>query len=327
MHFSLKPTTKYKKAIVSLVVLTALCVFGCAQLGYFFLPFAAAFYAALLIYDRTPKKILSILLAVILFLVNFLFRGLYSLEAVAYAVVGVIIYLASSKKLSKGETAFFMTLALVVLLSVSAIFIAFTAVGKVSASAITEFYTTLYEKSKEQFIEMLMSLTTKTQDGATVFAYNFYEAAALFRELIMLLVPILILVAFLLTGLTLKFFAKTVVKFSGEECGIFSWRFSVSNFIAYFYVAVAIISMLASGDSSIFSIVIISVNTVLAAPFAYIGFTFVYELLKSRGKSSFFSLMIILLLAGLLSSAAIQVLAFIGVYFNIVTNKLLTEQK
>ena len=327
MHFTLKPNTLYSKTIISLVILTALCVFGCAQLGYLFLPFASAFYAALLIYDKTPKKILSILLAVMLFVVNFLFRGLYSLEALAYAVVGIIIYFASTKKLSKGETAFFLTLALILLLSVSAIFIAFTATDKVSGAAISEFYTALYEKFKTQFIDMLMSLTTKNPDGVTVFAYNFHEAAALFREMVMLLVPIFILTAFLLAGLSLKFFAKTVTKFSGEECGISAWRFSVSNFIAYFYVAVAIVSMLASGDSSIFTLVIISINTVLAAPFAYIGFTFLYELLKSRGKSSFFSLIIIVLLLALLSSVAIQIMAFLGVYFNIVTNKLLSGQQ
>ncbi len=327
MRFTVKNSNSYLKTVALLTVLTALSVFGCAQFGYIFLPFASAFYAALLIYDKTPKKILSLALPILFFVINLLFRGLYSLEAVAYAVVGAIIYLAATKRLSKGETALFLTAVLVLLIMVSAIFVAFQSTGRVEAAAITDFYTSLYENLKAQFVEMLTSLTTKTEEGLTVFAYNANDAVALFMELVILIVPILILTAFLLAGLSLKFFAKTVTKISGEGCGVSLWRFSVSNLIAYFYIATSVLSMLAAGDSSLFSLVIVCLNTVLAAPFAYIGFTFIYGVIRSRGKSPFFAASIIIILCVILSSFSLSVLSFLGVYFNIVTNKLLSGKE
>lgn len=327
MQFLVKNNNSYFKTLSLLALLTALSVFGCAQLGYIFLPFASAFYAALLIYDKTPKKILSVILPILFFIVNFLFRGLYSLEAVAYAVVGVAIYFAVTKKISKGETAFFLTSVLVLLIAVSAIFLAFEVTGRVEAEAITEFYSGLYEKLKTQFVDMLTALTIQDEEGLTVFAYNVHEAAALFMDFLVLLIPLLILFAFLLAGLTLKFFGKTVNKISGDECGISAWRFSISNFIAYFYIAIAVMSMLASADTSVFSTVIVSLNTVLSAPFAYLGFTFVYGVIRAHGKSAFFSASLIVVLCIILPSFSLSLLSFIGVYFNIVSNKIISGKE
>lgn len=327
MQFTVKNKNSYTKTISLLVLLTALSLFGCTQLGYLFLPFASAFYAALLLYDKTPKKILSIILPTLFFAVNFLFEGVYSLEAVSYAAVGIIIYFAVTKGMSKGETAFYLTTALTFLIAASAIFLAFKATGRVEAAAVTEFYGTIYNTFKDEFIEMLTSLTTENAEGITVFAYNVHNAEALFRELVILLVPIFILFAFLLSGLSLKFFSLTVRKISGDECDISAWHFGASNFIAYFYIAVFVISMLAAGDSSVFSLVLISLNTVLSCVFAYLGFTFVYGVLRSHGKSPFFSATTVIIVCIIFASFALQLLSFVGVYFNVVTNKLLKGKK
>ena len=327
MQFLVKNSNSYLKTLSLLALLTAVSVFGCTQLGYIFLPFASAFYAALLIYDKTPKKILSVILPIIFFIFNFLFRGLYSLEAVSYVVVGLIIYFAATKRISKGETAFFLTAALVVLIAVSSIFLAFEVTGQVAISSITEFYSDLYDKLKTQFVDMLTAIKTQNEQGLTVFAYNVYDAVSLFMDFIVLLIPVFILAAFLIAGLTLKFFAKTVKKISGEESGISTWRFSISNFIAYFYIAIAIISVLASADSSVFSIAVVSLNTVLAAPFAYLGFTFIYGVIRAHGKSSFFSASVIIILCIIFSSFSLSLLSFIGVYFNIISNKIISNNK
>lgn len=324
MHFTLKNNTSYQKTLSLLSLLTAVSVFGCTQLGYIFLPFASAFYAALLTYDRTPKKILSITLSFLFFVVNFLFNGLYSLSALSYAVIGLIIYLAVDRKISKGETAVFITASLILLIAVSAVFLAFRATGRVELAAVSEFYADLYEKFKTQFVDMLTSLKIKNEEGLTVFAYNANNAATLFMDFVILAVPLFIVFAFLLTGLSLKFFEKTVKRASGEDCGISSWRFSISNFISYFYIAIAILSMLAGSDSSILSLVIVSLNTVLAVPFAYLGFTFIYGVIRAHGKSAFFSASIIIVLCLVLSSFALSALSFIGVYFNIVSNKIIS---
>lgn len=319
----LKKISLYKKTISTLSVLTAVCAFGCILFGYLFLPLAAAFYAALLIYENSSKRVISYVLPVVMFLINLVLRdfSFYSLEALAYVAVGVIIYFMYTRNVSKGESVFWTTLILTVMLVVSAIFLAFETVGSFGLTAVKHFFSNLFTAYKSYFVDALTSITVLNRDGVSFFAYNPSQAELFFHEIVLLLIPIVILFAFLLSGITFKVFASVIRKNSGEESGINSWNFLTSNFVAYFYIIVAIISMLASG-SGVFGLTLVSLNTVFSAVFAYIGVSFVYSLIVMRGKSSFFAIILIIVVCLVFSSFAIQLLSFLGVYFNIVTNKI-----
>ncbi len=323
MQLVLKKSSLYKKIITSLSVLTASCVFGCILLGYIFLPMAAALYAALLIYENKSKRVMSYVLPVVMYLVNLVLRdfSFYSLEAVAYVVIGVIIYLCCTKNVSKGETVFWTTLSLSVLLVFSAIFIAFETLGSFGITPLEQFFSNLFLSYKSFFVDTLISVGMVNKEGIYFFAYNPSEAEMLFHEIVILLIPLLILVAFALSGITFKIFQAVIRKNSGEDCEINSWNFKTSNLIAYFYVAVAILTMFISGNG-IFEISIVSINTVFSAVFAYIGVSFIYSLLTVKGKSPFFAITLIIVLCLVFSSFAIQLLSFVGVYFNIFSNKV-----
>ena len=88
----------YNRKLTYLVLMLTLCALGCIFLGYIVLPFAAAYFAALIYFEKPEKRVFSYLIPVTMFLVNFIARGfslngLLSLDAIAYVVLGVIIYL------------------------------------------------------------------------------------------------------------------------------------------------------------------------------------------------------------------------------------------
>ena len=319
----LKKSSRYKKTIFTLSLLTAVFAFGCILFGYIFLPMASAFYAALLIYENNSKRVISYALPVIMFLINLVLRdfSFYSLEALAYVAVGVIIYLTYTRNISKGESVFWTTFALILMLVISAIFLAFETLGSFGLTPLQQFFSNLFSSYKSFFVDSLTSLTVLNDEGISFFAYNPGEAELFFHELVILLIPIIILFAFLLSGITFKIFKSIVKRNSGEECGIDSWNFMTSNLVAYFYLIIAVLAMFVSG-SGVFGLSLVSLNTVLSAVFAYIGVSFVYSLIVLRGKSPFFAVTLIIIACLIFSSFAIQLLSFVGVYFNIVTNKI-----
>ena len=319
----LKRSSLYGKTVSALSGLTAVAVFGCMLLGYVFLPMASAFYAALLIYENKSKRIVSYVLPVVMFLFNFVIRdfSFYSLEAVAYVVVGLIIYFACIKDVSKGEAVFWTTLAITVMIIVSAIFLAFETLGSFGITPLEQFFSNIFLSYKSLFIDMLTALTVSNKEGISFFAYNPSEAELFFHEIIILLVPLVILFAFFLSGVTFKIFGRVIKAKSGEDCGISGWNFKTSNLVCYFYIVVAIVAIFVSGGG-IFELSVVSINTVFSAVFAYIGVSFIYSVIVSKRKSSFFAIALIAVVCLVFSSFAIQLLSFIGVYFNIFANKL-----
>ena len=75
-------------SLLSLVLLTFLGAMGCMLLGYIVLPFAAAFYAALIFTEKKSKFLFSYLIPIFSVAINFLLNGPYSLEGVSFAAVG-----------------------------------------------------------------------------------------------------------------------------------------------------------------------------------------------------------------------------------------------
>lgn len=321
MQLKLKTSALYKATLIKLSFLFVLSVFGCMLFGYLFMPFAAAVYAALLIYEE-KKKIISISLPLVFLVVNYFINGLFSLEAISYAFVGIVIFLCIKRSLSKGETVFWVTLLTVLCFIASAILLAFNGDAGIGFDAVRQYYANLYSSLKEVVFEFLTTITTLDENGLLIFAYNAMEAEAFIKETVLLLIPMTVLLAFLSTGITFKVFSKIVEKNSGEESGIHFWKFKTSNLIAYFYIVVAVLSIFAYSDGSVFTYVITTVNTIFAPIFAYIGAYVIYIFLISRGKSPFFSIFIIFAGIFIFSSFSLQLLSFFGVYFNITSNKL-----
>jgi uncharacterized protein YybS (DUF2232 family) len=112
-----------------------------------------------------------------------------------------------------------------------------------------------------------------------------------------------------------------------EETALSKWRFGASNLTCYFYIIVAVLSLIAENDGSIFIYTLISLNTILSVIFAYLGFRFIYNLLLSKGRSSLFAIALLVLAFIMFSSSALTILSYIGVTVTIIFNRASTTVK
>lgn len=326
MQILTKRDFSYPRVIFTYAALTFISALGCSLLGYIALPFAAAFFAALLLFENPEKRVVSYVLPVVIFLVNMLLRGIYSLEAIAYLIVGLVIYFCVKRNKSKGETAFWIGFSVLVSIILSAILL-LVELSRAADATVSGFYFDTYYKYKEVFLDTLTSLVYEEFDGVQSFAFNLYEAKMLFRELIIYLIPATILISFALSGFTLKVFCRSVAKNSRDDSEIYAWNFGTSNIVSYFFIALSVVALMASSDGSTFAYVIFTLNTLFTAVFSYIGLKALYYIIISRGKSRFFAIVLIIILFALLSSLTFQLLSYFGVITNIVTNKALKNKQ
>ena len=322
MQISTNGNFSYMRVMVRYTLLTLLSALGCSFFGYVFLPFAAAFYATILLFENPAKRVVSYVLPVIVLAINFLLRGMYSLEAVAYLIVGLLICFCIRRNKSKGETAFWLSFAILVCLVVSALLLIFELSNKAGYASVSKFYSDTFNEYRKVFLDTVTSLIHEDSDGIQSFAYNLYEANLLFRELIIYLIPVAFLLSFVISGLTLKVFCRAVARNAEEDSDIYAWHFGASNVISYFFIAVSFLAFMSNSDGSAFSYVLFTLNTIFTAVFAYIGLKSLYYIVIARGKSRFFAIVLIIIAFALFSSFAFQILSYFGVIVNIVTNKV-----
>lgn len=324
MQIPLKHCVRYNKMMVSLSVLTSVAVLACICFGYIALPFAAGMYATLLIYDS--KKIISAALPIAFFVLNVFLSGIFSLEAVAYVIIGLMISSMYKRGVSKAEAAFWVSLTTVLLFVCSLILFAFNSMGKTELSAIKEFYIGLYNESKTVFIDFIVSVGDSLESGHSL-AYNVYEAELVFNQLMFAIIPMTMVFAFAIAGISLKILSCEIRKYSGVESGIDLWSFRTPNLVAWFYVAISVMCLFATPDGSVFAGTITVLNTLFSVVFAYLGVSFVYSLMRYTGKGTVFSTAVLVIAFLLLSSFAVQILSYIGVFINVITNKALRKSK
>lgn len=321
MQISLKRKNGSTKNVVMLSIYTLLFALGCMVFGYLLLPIAAAFFALLVLCENPNKRIFSYLVPVITVTANIFVSGLYSLEGIAYAAVGLIIFAAFRRGLSKGETAFWISLAVFVLMLLSLILVFVNAKEALDIGSLKEYCANLYSTVKTQFVEAVTSVKLQVDEEVSFFAYNAYVAEALFDELLIYSVAVFSLISFFIAGITLKLFVKIANSYSSEETRISDWSFRTSNAVAYFYIIVSVIAYFEAAGASVFSYVVITLNTIFSAVFLYIGVKTVFHFIVSRGKSKFFAALLIIIASGLVSSFAAQLLSYIGVFANMRQNK------
>ena len=299
-----------------LFVLALLSAFGCILLGYVFLPIAAGIYAALILTEKKKTIVLSYILPVFTFALNFFMNGFYSLEGVAYAFVGFLIYLLYTKSRSKGESSFWISFSVFVLMILSAILIAFDQMDSFNISSIYNFYSDLYNTQKDRFVDFATAISSKNENNIIVYLYNSSVAEALFIDAVKLLFPLLICFSFVISGVALKIFSKQAVCLADERQKVSDWEFCPSSFVAYFYLIVFLISCFV--NEGIFADSVMWVNLVFSLVFAYMGVKFL-KFLFAQGGPGFFWIIIVMIIF-LFPAFAFNLLTFFGVFFTISTN-------
>ncbi len=304
-------------SIVALSFLCLLSAIGCMLLGYIFLPVAAGIYAALILAEKKKRIVVSYIIPIVTLVANFFLNGVYSIEGGAYAAIGVLIYLLYQKSKSKGESAFWLTLVVILMMIISASLIALEQMADLNFSSIYSFYSDLYITQKEKFLDFALAISTKNENNIVVYPYNASVAEALFIDAVKLLFPILICFSFLIVGVSLKIFSKQAAHHVDERNKVSEWDFRPSSIVAYFYLIVFLISCFVT--EGIFAESVMWINLVFSLVFAYMGIKF-FRYLFSQTRAGAFAIIITIAVVFLMPSLAFNLLTFLGVFFTISSN-------
>ena len=315
MYFEAKQTPTYKSQITSLSAFTALFGIGCSIFGYIFLPLAAAFYAALLVVEE-KKRIFSILIPAVVFIVNFVINGFYSLEGIAYVIFGLLIFYSYTKSKSKAATTFLLTALAVIMILISFTFILFNAVKGFDVEKAMELLSSVYDTVKDKVVDSATSIIRKADDGTLFFILNASEAEQMFNSSVYILIPVLILFAFLITGVSFKLFEGRILRYTDSKEKILDWKMTLPSSLAYFFIVISIIAMFSS--DGLFGISISCLDLIFTPIFCYFGIRMAKAFFNfNRGTSALFLVAAIVIAP----AVAIRVLAYLGVFYTISANK------
>ena len=279
MKNELKRNLPYTKTIVYLSVLTALSGVLTALVGELLLPFAAAFYASLLLFEKNSKKTLSIVMGIALVALNVAvgvaMKSYIPILSIEVILVALAIFYMYSKGMGKGECAFTVTAITTLMLLLSLIFAAFYSQGEYTWEAVASFYSELYESSRFGFVEQLTDLTAALPNGTAEMLFSAEEAGAMFDSVVNSLISYIIIIGFFIAGITFKIFSAVVFRCSNNPAKIKAWRFSTSNIVAYFYIALIVLSFFVGSSTDIFSVTVSNLYNIFMFVYAYIGFGYV----------------------------------------------------
>lgn len=312
MYRELKNPSDYWRKLVLFSILTV--VFGVAFccIGELFLPFAGAFCACLFLFEEPKKRILSYIIPILPIAVGFIKNGLYGIIGIEFVVIAILISFMYSRRFSKSEVAAY-TVALVVLFFVVSLYLGATkATGSFSPAEITAYYKNMILTTKADFIELLINYKATGADGEAIYPFDYDIAAATFESIISFFVSIVVIIAFILTGITLKLYSFSVRNVCRHGILRSFAMFVPSNATAYFYVIVSILGAF-MGGVNIFEISVLNVVNIFTAVFAYMGIKFALDFAKiNERRSLIYTILIVALIS--MTSLAFQLLSYLGAY-------------
>ncbi|MBQ8584160.1 MAG: hypothetical protein IJ488_06090 [Clostridia bacterium] len=329
MKAELNSKANYKSAILALSIFTVISGILSTLFGVLVLPVSAASLAALMIYDKSTKRIPTVISACLVFLFN-LVIGIFSgepipslsLEIIFIAFVIAFMYTKGSEK---GECAFWITAIASLFIVIAFVLDGFYAVGEVSLSALKEHYLGIYSAFKDEFLTGINGITSSLGDGNAAVLISPDDALVLFNSLVNSLISVIVICGFVIAGVTFKVFGAIVGRIDREPSTVYNWRFSTSNVFAYFYIALLLLSLFAGASTDIFSLTVSNLYTVLSVVYAYVGYNYVSALLINSPRRGFMKLVLFLALFSA-TSLAIGILSIMGITFTFTHNKLKREE-
>jgi len=313
MNFQEKTRISYKSELTLLSVLTLLFGFCCLFFGYLTLPLAAGFYAALLLLEKKENRFFSFVIPLIPLVVNVFINGFYSLEAIGYVAIGAVIFAGFERKKNKAATVFMATALLLVMMIFSLALLAIDQLGTLKIAELSDFYTDLYESGKTKIIGILTSFTSVDEEGFVFYNINPSDAVDMYNAFVLSLIPVTIIFALILVGITARIFASRTKRYDDQYEEINNWRFITSPFLAYAYIAILALASLSS--AGIVGVSLTFVSTILMSVYFYIGICVVFAFVSSK-KGNVFAFFVIFAALVVFNSFAPQIISFIGVYVN-----------
>ena len=315
MNIELKYKFKYPSVVAVLSALTLL--FGAIGISYramglIMMPVTSAFLAALICVEK--RRVASITVSALLLIGEIVvgFIDYFTLTSLAVISVAVIIAWHFLKKAEKAECALLATLVTAIVILATAILYILASTEASSLSEVYEEFLSIYAQFKQDTIASVIEMTAETENAPAMYSPEYISS--MFDSYLHYIVAIVAIGAFFLVGLSLKLFTGVTRRYLQNPDEINTWRFMPTTPFAYFYFAVAILSMFSTDPTDALSVSVANLYLIFMFVFAYIGYVFVTALLCKNGRSRLVTSILVLALAIALSSLAIQVFAIIGAF-------------
>lgn len=322
MFRELKNTHSYPKVIAFLSIFSFVSALAYSFIGELFLPFAVAFYSALLLFENPTKRIFSLIIPIATVTLCVILTDIYSLITLEYVILSAVLVLSYTRLSAKGECSVYMTVITSLFVILSLYLGAARAVGSFNYEDVIQYYSDIYSTFKEGMVEILSTYTVPSRNGTNEYFMTQGEASDYIDYISKFAVSLVGIFSFVLSGIALKIFTRVVLHYSEKGITRRFASFIPSSLVAYLYVICAIIEAF-SGMQTVLSIAIANVYTILMIPFAYVGFKYLSLMCKINDRR-FLGLFLYFAVI-FMFQFAVPILSYFGVFVTVSTNKNLND--
>ena len=316
----IKNTVSRLKALIITSALTSVLAFLCIFIGDIAAPFAAAFYAVLILIESPKKRVITWVIPAVSILADILLNGLSGYGCIQFTVAGVLIALAFKNKFRKSTLAAMLSATFIVFILWGLCCTAFKETGVYTLASVKDFYFEILETLKNEMIDVLTKVPISlTKEGENVYL-TVTDASALVNSFLNLLVSFVAIIAFILAGISIKIFSAIAVRLAAEEDEVRGWMFITTSVFAYAYLAVFVVNLFTAGMGAVASAVIANLYLILMVVYAYLGAKLLLGILMNAQRRFFFLTIALLVLLSM-NFYSLVPLSLFGTYGVIVTNR------
>jgi hypothetical protein len=175
-----------------------------------------------------------------------------------------------------------------------------------------EYFLVQFDLFKENTIAAIVEMAGSTVETNEVLSPEYMNE--IFDAYLNCIVAIVSVFAFFLVGLSHKIFSGLIRNYSKDSEEIDFWRFMPSSVFAYFYFALALLSLFEMDTESVLALSIANLYLIFTFVFAYVGFKFTSVALNKNGRSTVLTSLAVLAITLMFSSFAVQILAAVGAF-------------
>ena len=307
-----------KKMLTAALVIAIIALSFVGAFSYIAIPFAAAFYAALLLSEKNKIKPFSIITCIAAILIDILINKAAATSSVQFIIAGIAIMLAVLYGYRKSSLSAILTVIFIAFFVINLYIAAALKTGDYSLASAAGYYLEVYNKFKAMAVDYLIKLPVNSQGSLTQYMTS-ETAEAIVSSLSELIISVIAIFSFALSGIAIKCFTALSVRIVVNDKEIRRWRFTTGNLFAYAYAAIAFMNIFASGGS-IGAIAIANLYLILMVPYAYLGAKFLLGYIKFSDKS-FIVLLAFIIGVIVLGFNVLLPISLFGTYAVIVTNK------
>ena len=305
--------SKYKptSALLLLTVISVALSFGASLLGEIILPFAAAAFALLYLADNGRRRMFTVIATVLVLAADILMNGAVSYIGAEVCILALVTVIAVSGRASKAEASFWLSAVALIFFAIVSVLAVWSATGDVSVDGYFDYYIELYKSLRDVFVETVVASTKNTAYAELITEES---AAELFSSFASILPAVLMVIAFAISGVTLKLLSGVLAKISDPDTKAWAsnWRFGISGIITLAFWVLVVINLFTASADSVFAVVVANLYTVLMMIHAYIGFKIVKLFFTRIFKNRALALLTIVGILLFFNSLAVELLAYFG---------------